>query len=638
MNRQRSFLIAFIFVLAAPTYVRAQAWSGILDPTRATDWSTAGAGAIPARTTICSTLGTAGQASTFVQSVTVSQINSALSSCPSGQAVLLNPGTYNTAGGTIMIPSNVTLRGSGPTQTIIAETGTIGGTAAFIQFGTWGTGGFGGPQPSPGTSTAITGGTSQGSTQITVASASGISVGTLLVLTQTNLSYMTNVGSSGTCTLSNCAIVGGDSGQTVQVTAINGNTLTISDPLYIAYTNSPQAYPFSAGCTSAGLENLHLYASTSQNVNTGGNGYIANINMTGVTYSWVKNVESDFSEGSHVWINWSMHNTVRDSFFHDGVSHGPGETDDELRIGHKASANLIENNIFWRMHFSVNTEFGASGNVIAYNYSTGNYHDQSLVWSLADFDSHAPNPMMNLWEGNITTHYDQDQTWGSSNFNTLFRDYSTGSNIFLPPGNARGVLQTGSPTQEWGNAHAFEFQTPAQFNNLIGVIDGSDYLTGQSTPASDIAPNLATYNGSNPVCLGVGYNDNGSGPLPNNAQSTMFYHGFMNCTNGTFQWTTGVTQTLPASFYLSGKPSWWGSVAWPPIGPDITGGNFTDWQNSTATTARGHVNKIPAVNCFNSSTSNGTTNVTTFDANVCYTGSGGLTAPAPPKGLAATVQ
>jgi hypothetical protein len=636
MNRQRSFLIAFIFVLAAPTHVRAQAWSGILDPTRATDWSTAGSGAIPARTTICSTLGTAGQASTFVQSVTVSQINSALSSCPSGQAVLLNPGTYNTAGGTIMVPSNVTLRGSGPTQTFVTETATPSGTTIpIVQFGTQSSHPFG-PEPNPSTSTAITGGTQQGSKQISVASASGIGVGTLLVLTQTDPGYMTDVGSSGTCTFCNGGI-GGNSGQTVQVTAVNGTTLTISDPLYIAYTNSPLAFPFSAGCTSAGLENLHIYASGAEVINVNGVGYSPNINMTGTIYSWVKNVESDFTDGSHVHIQFSMHNTIRDSFFHDAYNHGPGPTDAEVRLAFKASANLIENNIFWRQHFSVNAEFGASGNVIAYNYSTGNYHGNCpCIWSLDDFDSHAPHPMMNLWEGNITTHWGQDQTWGSSSFNTLFRDYSTGSNNFLPPWNARGALQTGSPTYEFGNAFAFQPQSLTQFNNLVGIIDGSNQSISQGAVSRAVAPTSSS--STSPSCIQVGYNDNFSSPSSNNTDSTMLYHGVMDCNAGTFQWTTGVTQTLPASFYLSGKPSWWGSVAWPPIGPDITGGNFTDWQNSTATTARGHVNKIPAVNCFNSSTSNGTTNVTTFDANVCYTGSSGLAAPAPPTALAATVQ
>jgi hypothetical protein len=30
-------------------------------------------------------------------------------------------------------------------------------------------------------------------------------------------------------------------------------------------------------------------------------------------------------------------------------------------------------------------------------------------------------------------------------------------------------------------------------------------------------------------------------------------------------------QTLPASLYLASKATWFGTVAWPPIGPDVSG-------------------------------------------------------------------
>jgi hypothetical protein len=52
------------------------------------------------------------------------------------------------------------------------------------------------------------------------------------------------------------------------------------------------------------------------------------------------------------------------------------------------------------------------------------------------------------------------------------------------------------------------------------------------------------------------------------------------------------TETLPASFYLAAHPSplWWGgSIAWPPIGPDVTFGGVG-----------GHAGSIPASLCFGS--------------------------------------
>jgi len=47
------------------------------------------------------------------------------------------------------------------------------------------------------------------------------------------------------------------------------------------------------------------------------------------------------------------------------------------------------------------------------------------------------------------------------------------------------------------------------------------------------------------------------------------------------------SHALPASFYLSSKPSWWGTMPWPAIGPDVMGG----------TDPTGHVYANPAEVC-----------------------------------------
>jgi hypothetical protein len=84
------------------------------------------------------------------------------------------------------------------------------------------------------------------------------------------------------------------------------------------------------------------------------------------------------------------------------------------------------------------------------------------------------------------------------------------------------------------------------------------------------------------------------------------------------------SQNLPASLYLSGKPAWFGDVAWPPIGPDVTGGTVTGYG--------GHANKIPARLCYEKTAK--TNNVLNFNAANCYgTGTTAPGAPAPPTGL-----
>src|SRR5262249_47596767 len=142
---------------------------------------------------------------------------------------------------------------------------------------------------------------------------------------------------------------------------------------------------------------------------------------------------------------------------------------------HKSSANLVENNIFFRQHVSIMHEWGAAGNVIGYNYSTGNYHQDFLAWLITDFDFHGAHPMFNLFEGNVGIKFQADSTWGSSSHTTVVRNWFLGSNQYVPPMNTRGTLQTQSAQWESANTYAYSIDYPAQYFNMIGNIAGSDY-------------------------------------------------------------------------------------------------------------------------------------------------------------------
>src|SRR5260370_10727392 len=87
MKRKNGLLFPLILLLMVPTTAYAQLWTGIIDPSRAIDWSKAGIpGGIPNRTTICATVN---------PGVTSPQSNSAIASGPSSQAVFLRLATYN---------------------------------------------------------------------------------------------------------------------------------------------------------------------------------------------------------------------------------------------------------------------------------------------------------------------------------------------------------------------------------------------------------------------------------------------------------------------------------------------------------------------------------------------------------------
>src|SRR5713226_1481497 len=129
MKRKYGLLFSLIFLLMVPTVTYAQLWTGIIDPSRAIDWSKAGIpGGIPNRTTICTTLN---------PGATAAQINSAIAACPSRQVVKLAAGTYNLSAGIEFKSgtSNVTLRGAGADATLLVFTGytsVCGGQKAGI--------------------------------------------------------------------------------------------------------------------------------------------------------------------------------------------------------------------------------------------------------------------------------------------------------------------------------------------------------------------------------------------------------------------------------------------------------------------------------------------------------------------------
>ena len=50
-----------------------------------------------------------------------------------------------------------------------------------------------------------------------------------------------------------------------------------------------------------------------------------------------------------------------------------------------------------------------------------------------------------------------------------------------------------------------------------------------------------------------------------------FRHGNFDYVNNSRLWDPNIRpdHTIPNSLYLSARPSWWGQLAWPPIGPDL---------------------------------------------------------------------
>ena len=168
------YILCLISLFCLSRWLFAQSAAGIVDPSRTIDWSQAGiVGGIQNRTNVCTTLS---------PGATAAQINSAIAGCPENQVVFLNSGTYNLSTGIDFSgQSNVTLRGAGPNQTILKFTGAVG---CEIFGDICVAGSSRGSSDGPGTLYSWTNGYSKGTTQITLGSVSGLSVGSFLVLDQ----------------------------------------------------------------------------------------------------------------------------------------------------------------------------------------------------------------------------------------------------------------------------------------------------------------------------------------------------------------------------------------------------------------------------------------------------------------------
>ena len=603
-------------------------WSGILASSRAIDWSATNAGVeggIPSRTLQCGTTIPA-------YTGTAQTINAAIQNCTPGQFVLLGSGTFTLSDGIKFVAKdNVTLRGAGPDLTFLRFTGGygcggLGGDLCFLneEPPNWSGG--------PGNVANWTSGYSPGTTSITlganVIGSTKPAVGTLLILDQLDDDQAADADHQQQLWICQkvdvCSQAGGVGqgrsrrGQTqvVRVTSISPGgpdacpcTVTISPGLYMPNWNwrsgkNPQAWWSNhKPIEGSGVEDLSMDHTASNTVDAGTFIY----NGRGI---WLKNIRSINAKQKHVWMYQSVHTTVRDSYFY-GTQNAASESygTDTFTGGD----HLIENNIFDHIASPMVNE-GGQGTVHAYNYSVDDYYTAGGTapqWQQASSYQHAIGNAFLLWEGNDGIALTADDLHGVSDFITGFRNYWNGRD---PLGGSDPQL--GGKTQQ---TNAIQLEAYSRYYNVIGNILGTvGYHSNYEWATSD--PGGAGDAGENNLSIySLGYSATEGTKYPSIANDllvkrTLFRWGNYDVVSGAPRWEpaevpsgtecnsppAGIvycnqvpgSQTLPNSFYLSAKPSWFGAVAWPPIGPAVTGGNVTG--------VGGHVYKIPARLCWES--------------------------------------
>ncbi|WP_026841444.1 glycosyl hydrolase family 28-related protein [Citrifermentans bremense] len=561
-NLFKNLVTSLALVLALGGFTQVAHATYAIPSTRAISWmGNAGVqGEIPVRSTIYTTLKPSGGDD-------AAAIKSAIANCPAGQVVQLSAGTFNVSS-PIVVKSNVTLRGNGMGSTIIKGRSGMSGTSVV---------GIG-SRPTVGSAIALTGGLNKGSTTITTATAHGWTPGTIIVIDQLNNVNddppVTNVGNNGTCSW--CGRLSGTRslGQTAKVVAVpSPTTATLEIPLYWSYDTSlsPQGVKLSGVTIQAGIEKLTVDNSLSGSSAQKSSGTLL---LLGTSNCWVQDTEVIGAYEAILLLNYGAYrNTIRANKLHEGfpTTAGDGTTSYATSRAYGinsqmySSANLIENNQIYHLSTGLITAGPFSGNVFAYNYITSLYLNV-LNFNPYAISFHGSHAFMNLIEGNyIDSRVASDWVWGTKSHNTFFRN-----KIALAPNRT-------------GGAWDIDLQVNSRYYNIIGNVLGRSTESLYTLEAQD-AKTSAIYR--------LGYNNDGDGSATGNdinVANSVVRHGNWDTYSNAVTWNRSDDQTLPLSLYLTGKPTWWGGLQWPCIGPDVSpkypaapgAGKGTPWANGS---------------------------------------------------------
>jgi hypothetical protein len=586
-------------------------WKGILDPSRAIDWTHAGVeGGIPSRTMLCKTLSPGASGA---------DINTAIKDCPVGQVVVLAAGAYAISDTGIVMKSGVTLRGAGADKTMLSFTATTycnnqNAAICFAGSNEWG----GDARALPGGSNYAdwTDGYAQGSNQITLSNVGSakIAVGQFIHLDQANDTAPGPAFFVCDNTTAPCSLEGGNGGRTLQnvlrsqvqivkVTAVSGNVYTIDPPLYSPNwraSQKPAAWWANTLLENAGVEDLSVDATNSKGM--------TNVSFINAANDWVKGVRlvrTCTCQRDLVQITDAAHITVESNYLY-------GTQGKSVNYGveaYVASDNLVQNNIMQHVVAPMMVQ-PALGSVLAYNYAINDTYDDGfasnpLHWMIGMADQHNAGVEYNLYEGNIGPGIGADVIHGNQLANTLFRNYLLGSD----PGRTDATI-------------AITLSSYNRYHNVVGNVLGTPGYTKTYEVNTGIGQSGLVYN------IGNGDKENGV-TIPDDpvVKQTLMLWGNYDVVSAAVRWDASdvpsginpfpnavpASLTLPPSFYRTAAPGFWPKgKPWPPIGPDVSGGNLAN--------LGGHANSIPALDCYKSMSgpADGTGMPLTFSAAGCY--------------------
>ena len=585
-------------------------YAQIIPANRVTTWQPGVTynGGIPNRTTIYKTLSPSGGDDTAA-------IQAALDGCPANQVVLLTAGVFKINGNGLGFTSpNCTLRGAGPGQ------GLNTGHNAVPTDPTQGT--FV-PDPTAtqlikadrttntlyeiitvgndptvfSTSINLASNAVQGTNSLTLVSNPGIQVGEIVLVDMNTdndpdvfwgLAHDQPGGGSRRWFMRQDRSLN----QMMEVTAVNGNTITFATPFHITFptTNAAQLSRYAQAVTHGiGIEDIFFYGGM-------GGDWHGNVSMSLCAYCWIKHVEGTWSQGSDIGLYGTYRSELRDSYLHESSDPNPGGGGYLVSLNYGASDNLVENNIMWSGNKEIVMRATGGGNVIAYNYMDDSFGSGYPSLPEAGLNAgHYTTPHMELLEGNYSQNYTGDAFWGNSIYITVFRNQLSGIRAAHPPLNTYTLNGGGTifPYMDLGGRTSAHVQAHSFYTNFVGNVlgfSGQTLLNYSSATysSSQTSWQFEAINADVPDSIvsmwNIGEQQNPSG----NVWVATTYQTQLR--DGNWDWVTksqswlglggtqasplGTPKTIPNSLYLASTPAFFGSNTWPWVDP-ATGTTFT---------------------------------------------------------------
>jgi hypothetical protein len=496
------------------------------------------------------------------------------------QVVQLPAGIFSMAGTIVLNRNFVVLRGAGPdvsgagAGTRLVETGVdtdlffMGGFADYAD------------------AYDIPGGIAKGAATFTVAPGHSIQAGDIIIVDKLDDGNVTLQGGFWWKRGPDSGDSGPDSpagyrsiGQTGEVTAVSGNSVTIAGRLHDAFPASLSPQVFRSNVQRSGFEGIGL-----ENMTITGWGNAFGVYAEFLKNSWVKRVEFDGrpasqggvgtgARGDDIRVLRSVRFTIEGCYLHHSRVYETNNNAYSISLAKQTSDTLVQDNIVWFKNKNIVLEASGGGNVIAYNYIEdpviADAGDAARTdWTEMCLDgSHLSHPTLDLFEGNYTAKMGAAETHGNASRQTFFRNYCKGDRLYPMTENA-------------GFASVILNRYMRRMNFVGNVL--STRAGGIYAPDFDAAGYMPYEQVDVPKIwsLGIdGFDGNWQGPRdPVVEQELIRVANFDTIRNMVDQQPSA---PLPDSLYLTGRPAFFLGYDWP-------------WVDPLASTAAERVKTLPA--------------------------------------------